>query len=141
MFISHLNSGKVIEQGKKVGCSTGLLHDLKSYFSHLIPRDISIVWNHGKHLVISAVLTGVAMHIISNKMEQFSYNIIQESLEGGNYHINCGRKIGNNNLAKYCMWQSIEGVNFWRLYAYQTFGNNKLVNYLCSTFKDKSCLC
>ena len=33
------------------------------------------------------------------------------------------------------MWQNIGEVKFWRIYAYQTFGGNKLANSLCSTFK------
>ena len=35
------------------------------------------------------------------------------------------------------MCQNIGGVKFWQIaiYAYQTFGDNKLANHLCSAFK------
>ena len=39
------------------------------------------------------------------------------------------------NRSIYCTWQNIRGVKFWQMYACQTFGGNKLVNHLCSTFE------
>ena len=35
----------------------------------------------------------------------------------------------------YHTWQNIEGDKYWRMYAYQTFGSNELVNNLSSTCK------
>ena len=38
------------------------------------------------------------------------------------------------NKIIYHTWQNIGGIKYWQMYAYQTFGGNKLANHVCSTY-------